>query len=84
MSNVTPFYGATVIGMSRDAIVGEMAGHLVESAVDLDDEDNGDIVACLLDAPQRYGWRIVRAHIDDAVLYARNINALRYEFARAG
>ncbi|OYU91829.1 MAG: hypothetical protein CFE29_02970 [Bradyrhizobiaceae bacterium PARB1] len=83
MSNVTPFYGATVIGKSRDEIVGELATHLVNGEIDLDDEDNGDIVACLLDAPERYGWKIVKAHMDDAVLYARNINALRREFARA-
>lgn len=83
MSNVTPFYGATVTGKSRDEIVGELAAHLVAGEIDLDDEDNGDIVACLLDAPERYGWKIVKAHMDDAVLYARNINALRREFARA-
>lgn len=83
MSNVTPFYGATVIGKSRDEIVGELARHLVNGEIDLDDEDNGDIVACLLDASERYGWKIVKAHMDDAVLYARNINALRREFARA-
>ena len=84
MSNVTPFYGATLVGKSRDEIVGEMAMHLVDGEIDLDDDENGDIVACLLDAPERYGWKIVKVHLDDAVLYARNINALRYEFARVG
>lgn len=83
MSNVTPFYGATVVGMSRDAIVGEMAGHLVENSIDLDDEDNSDIVACLCEAPQRYGWKLIKAHVDDAVLYARSINAINDEIARA-
>jgi hypothetical protein len=82
MNFVTPFYGATVAGKHRDEIVGEMAMHLVDGEVDLDDNANGEIVACLLDAPERYGWKIVKAHLDDAVLYARNINALRREFAR--
>lgn len=84
MSNVTPFYGATVVGKSRTEIVGEMAMHLIAGEIDLDDEDNGDVVACLFDAPERYGWKLIKAHVDDAVLYAREINATRDEMARAG
>lgn len=84
MSNVTPFYGATTAGKSRDEIVGEMAMHLVAGGIDLDDEDDRDIVACLYDAPERYGWKIIKQHLDDAVLYARSINAITAEMAKAG
>ena len=66
---ITPYFGATVVGKQRNTIVQEMSLHLIAGKVDLDDDR--EIIECLYDAPERYGWNVIKVHLDDAIMVAR-------------
>jgi len=59
---------------ARDCLVREMAYHLVAAVTDgLNTARDQDIIACLLDAPQRYHHRLIHDHMDDAKIEAKKI-----------
>lgn len=59
----------------RDEIVDMMAMHLVAAILHdgLDTARDQDVIECLLNTPERFQWRVVHNHMDDAVAEAKQI-----------
>jgi hypothetical protein len=59
---------------ARDALVKEMADHLVAAVVEgLSTANTMDVFKCLYDSPDRYHHRVVNDYMDDALALAKTI-----------
>lgn len=64
-ASVIPYFGSTITGMSREDIVKEMTMHLIAGRIDPSCED--EAFEYLYDVEQRYGYKIIEAHLKDAL-----------------
>lgn len=69
---VTPFR-KPLQALRRDEIADIMASHLVAAILhdSLDTSSDMDVIACLLNTPERFQSRIVLDHLDDALYLAK-------------
>lgn len=58
---------------ARAGIVKLMADHLVAAMMcdALDIGDDAEVIDCLLNTPEQFRWSVIRTHLDDALLQAK-------------
>lgn len=76
MSNVLEF-------PSRTCVVKVMAEHLVAAILHdrLDTSSDIDVIECLRSTPERFNWRTIHDHMDDA-LYSAKQTVFAMEMSR--
>lgn len=59
----------------RDEIVDCMAGHLVAAILcgNLDTSSGCDVIQVLRETPERFNWRTIHDHMDDALAEAKQL-----------
>lgn len=71
-ASVIPFRARHVPASGRDQIVHDMAMHLIAGMTEgFDLSSDFDVIRYLSNTPDRYRAKVITAHMDDAIFFAR-------------